>query len=71
MSRKKVYAQDSRGNKIQNIWELKDTQNPIYPTQKNNVRIIQMSSNVDSLVMDCFCGSGSFYKKHFCWDESS
>lgn len=27
--RKKVYAQDSKGKKIQDIWEFKDTQNPI------------------------------------------
>lgn len=66
--RKKIYAQDSKGKKIQDIWEFKDTQNPIYPTQKNNTmlrRIIQMSSNVDSLVMDCFCGSGGFLKEAF------
>lgn len=66
--RKKVYAQDSKGKKIQDIWEFKDTQSPMYPTQKNNAmlkRIIQMSSNVDSLVMDCFCGSGRFLKEAF------
>ena len=66
--RKKVYAKDSQGKKIQDIWEFKDTQNPIYPTQKNNAmlrRIIQMSSHIDSLVMDCFCGSGGFLKEAF------
>lgn len=66
--RKKVYAKDCKGKKIQDIWEFKDTQSPMYPTQKNNAmlkRIIQMSSNVDSLVMDCFCGSGGFLRESF------
>ncbi len=66
--RKKIYVKDSQGKKIQDIWEFKDIQNPIYPTQKNNAmlrRIIQMSSNTDSLVMDCFCGSGGFLKEAF------
>ncbi|WP_158655757.1 hypothetical protein [Helicobacter cynogastricus] len=31
----KKYAQDYQGNKIQNIWSyFKDSQRPIYPTQK-------------------------------------
>ncbi|RDU61285.1 site-specific DNA-methyltransferase [Helicobacter didelphidarum] len=66
--RKKIYAKDSKGKKIQDIWEFKDTQNPIYPTQKNHSmlrRIIQASSNKDSMVMDCFCGSGGFLYEAF------
>ncbi len=66
--RKKIYAQDSKGKKIQDIWEFKDAQNPVYPTQKNNAmlrRIIQMSSNSDSMVMDCFCGGGGFLTESF------
>lgn len=67
-AQKKIYAYDSKGKKIQDIWEFKDTQNPIYPTQKNNAmlrRIIQMSSNRDSIIMDCFCGGGGFLKEAF------
>lgn len=66
--RKKVYVKDFQGKKIQDIWEFKDIQNPLYPTQKNNAmlkRIIQMSSNQDSIVMDCFCGSGGFLQEAF------
>jgi len=66
--RKKVYAQDLKGKKIQDIWEFKDAQNPLYPTQKNNLmlkRIIQMSSNENSIVMDCFCGGGGFLAESF------
>ena len=67
--RKKIYAKDSKGKKIQDIWEFKDAQNPLYPTQKNSAmlkRIIQMSSNEHSLVMDCFCGGGGFLREAFC-----
>lgn len=67
--RKKIYAKDSKGKKIQDIWEFKDAQNPLYPTQKNSAmlkRIIQMSSRKDSIVMDCFCGSGGFLREAFC-----
>ena len=48
--------------KAQDIWEFKDPTNPIYPTEKNLDMlkfIIEASSNSDSIVMDCFCGSGS------------
>lgn len=61
--RKKIYAKDYSGKKIQDIWEFKDSQKVLYPTQKNRAmlrRIIEMSSNSNSLVMDCFCGSGGF-----------
>lgn len=66
--RKKVYASECKHKKIQDIWEFKDSQNPIYPTQKNRTmlqRIIAMSSNVDSIVMDCFCGGGGFLQEAF------
>lgn len=33
-SRKKIYMLAHRGKKIQDIWEFKDVQKPIYPTQK-------------------------------------
>ena len=64
--RKKVYVNECKGKKIQDIWEFKDSQNPAYPTEKNRVmlrRIIAMSSNEDSRVMDCFCGGGGFLQE--------
>ena len=64
--RKKVYIDECKGKKIQDIWEFKDSQNPAYPTEKNRAmlrRIIAMSSNEDSRVMDCFCGGGGFLQE--------
>ncbi|WP_270990925.1 DNA methyltransferase [Campylobacter upsaliensis] len=64
--RKKVYIDECKGKKIQDIWEFKDSQNPAYPTEKNRAmlrRIIAMSSNKDSRVMDCFCGGGGFLQE--------
>ena len=66
--RKKIYAKDYKSKKIQDIWEYKDSQKVLYPTQKNRAllkRIIEMSSDVDSMVMDCFCGSGGFLQESF------
>ena len=60
--RKKNYMDEMRGKKVQDIWEYKDPQYPHYPTEKNEKMlnmIINASSNVDSIVLDCFCGSGS------------
>jgi len=60
--RKKVYADEKEGKKIQDIWEFKDYQYPKYPTEKNIDlidRIIKNSSNKNSIVLDCFCGSGT------------
>lgn len=60
----KKYAKNHKGAKIQDIWsQYKDPQNPIYPTEKNMKMlemIIEQSSESDSIIMDCFCGSGSF-----------
>ena len=64
--RKKIYAKDYTQKKIQDIWEFKDSQKVCYPTQKNSAllrQIILMSSNENSLVMDCFCGSGGFLRE--------
>ena len=47
---------------MQDIWEFKDPQYPMYPTEKNIDLlkfIIRASSNEQSLVLDCFCGSGT------------
>lgn len=60
----KKFASDNTGKKIQDIWRaFKDPQYPVYPTEKNIQMlelIIKQSSNKNSLVMDCFCGSGNF-----------
>jgi adenine-specific DNA-methyltransferase len=63
--RKKIYADEKEGKKKQDIWKYKDTQNPIYPTEKNLdliKNIILSSSNENDLIMDCFCGSGGTLK---------
>lgn len=60
--RKKNYLDEMKGKRIQDIWEYKDPQYPKYPTEKNLEMldlIVKTSSNSDSVVLDCFCGSGS------------
>ncbi|MBR1942870.1 site-specific DNA-methyltransferase [bacterium] len=60
--RKIIYADEKEGKKMQDIWEYKDPQYPIYPTEKNIEllkNIIMASSNEDSYVLDFFCGSGT------------
>ena len=60
--RKIIYADESEGKRIQDIWEYKDPQYPTYPTEKNHKLldlIIRTSSNPGSIVLDCFCGSGT------------
>lgn len=47
---------------MQDIWEFKDPQYPVYPTEKNLDLlkfIIEASSNEGNLVLDCFSGSGT------------
>lgn len=47
---------------VQDIRTFKDPQHPQYPTEKNyNLLdlIIKTSSNENSIVLDCFCGSGT------------
>lgn len=60
--RKIVYADEREGKRVQDIWEYKDPQYPIYPTEKNidfiNL-IVGTSSNQGSIVLDPFCGSGT------------
>ena len=58
----KKYADEHKGKKIQDIWEFKDPQYPRYPTEKNLsmlLRIIDESSTENSIIMDCFAGSGT------------
>ena len=60
--RRIIFADEKGDKKKQDIWDYKDTQSPLYPTEKNSemlMDIIKASSNEDSFVMDCFCGSGS------------
>ena len=60
--RKKIFFDEKEGKKIQDIWEFKDPQYPKYPTEKNLDLlkfIVNTSSNESSLVLDCFCGSGT------------
>jgi len=62
--RKIVLASEHKGFKMQDVWEFKDKGLSYvdYPTQKNESlleRIIQNSSNENSIILDCFCGSGS------------
>ncbi len=60
--RKKIYADERNGKRMQDIWEFKDPQHPDYPTQKNQELlnfIVEASSNEGDLVLDCFCGSGA------------
>lgn len=59
----KKYADENKGKKIQDIWfGYKDPTRPQYPTQKNGDMlnmIVAQSSNPNSIVLDCFAGSGS------------
>lgn len=68
--RKIVLASEHKGFKVQDVWEFKDKGLSYvdYPTQKNDSlldRIILNSSNENSIVLDCFCGSGSTLKSAF------
>jgi adenine-specific DNA-methyltransferase len=60
--RKIIFADEREGKRMQDIWEFKDPQYPSYPTEKNADLldlIIKTSSNDKSIVLDCFCGSGT------------
>jgi adenine-specific DNA-methyltransferase len=62
--RKKVYADErvGKGKKLQDIWEFKDPQNPLYPTEKNLDMlklIVATASRPGDLVLDAFAGSGT------------
>ncbi|MDX2246209.1 MAG: site-specific DNA-methyltransferase [Bacteroidia bacterium] len=60
--RKIIFADEREGKRVQDIWEYKDPQYPFYPTEKNPDLldlIIRTSSNPESIVLDCFCGSGT------------
>lgn len=64
----KKYADEHKGKKIQDIWRFKDPQSPKYPTQKNAKmieQIILQSSKEESIVLDCFAGSGATLKSAY------
>lgn len=63
--RKKIYFDEQEGKRIQDIWEFKDPQYPVYPTEKNPDLldlIVKTSSDANGIVLDCFCGSGTTLK---------
>jgi adenine-specific DNA-methyltransferase len=63
--RKIIYFDEQQGKRMQDIWEFKDPQYPVYPTEKSSDlldTIIKTSSNQGSYVLDCFCGSGTTLK---------
>lgn len=63
--RKIIYFDEQEGKRMQDIWEFKDPQYPVYPTEKNPDLldiIVKTSSNEGSYVLDCFCGSGTTLK---------
>lgn len=66
--RRKIYLDENKGKKVQDIWlDFKDAHNQNikvtgYPTEKNPdllERIISVSSNENSIVLDAFNGSGT------------
>lgn len=66
--RRKVYLDQSKGIPVQDIWmDVRDAHNQMikitgYPTEKPLellTRIIEASSDVGDLVLDCFAGSGT------------
>ncbi|MDD2578239.1 MAG: site-specific DNA-methyltransferase [Candidatus Dojkabacteria bacterium] len=62
--RKMIFADEmkKKGKAVQDVWTYKDPVRPKYPTEKNREMlelIVKTSSNPGSIVLDCFCGSGS------------
>jgi adenine-specific DNA-methyltransferase len=63
--RKIIFAHEREGKRVQDIWEYKDPQCPTYPTEKNSKLldlIVRTSSEPKSIILDCFCGSGTTLK---------
>ncbi|MGI8541610.1 MAG: DNA methyltransferase, partial [Rubrobacteraceae bacterium] len=57
--RKKIYAEENKGRKIQDVWEFKDrgAERATYPTEKNLdllKLIIKNSSDPGDLILDAF-----------------
>jgi len=63
--RKKIFLDEQDGKRVQDIWEFKDPQYPVYPTEKNPdlLDLILKTSSLDgSILLDCFAGSGTSLK---------
>ncbi len=63
--RKKIFLDEQEGKRMQDIWDFKDPQYPVYPTEKNRDLldiIVRTSSDESSIVLDCFAGSGTTLK---------
>jgi adenine-specific DNA-methyltransferase len=63
--RKKIFLDEQIGKRMQDIWEFKDPQYPVYPTEKNADLldiIVKTSYNENSIILDCFAGSGTTLK---------
>lgn len=64
--RKIVYADEREGKRMQDVWtDFKDPPYPVYPTEKCHRltdTIVRTSSGEDSIVLDCFAGSGTTLK---------
>lgn len=59
------FADQHKGDKIQDVWVFKDPPYPIYPTEKNIDlldQIVKQSSLPNSIVLDCFAGGGTTLK---------
>jgi adenine-specific DNA-methyltransferase len=60
--RLKRYADEDEGDRVQDIWTMKDPQYVRYPTEKSSAllrRIVSATTNPGDLVFDCFMGSGT------------
>jgi len=60
--REKIFADESSGLFLQDIWLGVKDKKEEYPSAKNEEiveRITKASSNENDLVLDCFCGSGT------------
>jgi site-specific DNA-methyltransferase (adenine-specific)/adenine-specific DNA-methyltransferase len=56
------YADEDEGNRVQDVWTMKDPQYVDYPTEKTAIlleRIILACSKPGDIVLDCFMGSGT------------
>jgi len=62
--RKRIYAEDSAGYAVQDIWDFKDPgdREARYPTEKSEellTHIVKASSQPGDIVLDAFAGSGT------------
>jgi adenine-specific DNA-methyltransferase len=63
--RKIIYADESEGKRVQDILGIQRSSIPRLSYRKNSDMldlIVRTSSNENSIVLDCFCGSGTTLK---------